>query len=70
MGRPLNLPTHLRLRYADARLWKQLLNDMAHVLPGRKTDPALQVRYRAALEDRADPRPPRRCRKTHMDSAP
>ena len=89
MGRPINLPTHMRPRYTDAALWDQLLNEMAHgkaftsalrdcagspSYPVAKrmlaADPALQVRYRAALEDRADPRGSRRCRKIRLDSAP
>ena len=30
MGRPINLPAHMKPRYTDAALWDHLLNDMAH----------------------------------------
>lgn len=73
MGRPINLPNHMRPRYNDESLWDRLLNDVAHgaaftsalrqcpdspSYPSAKrmlaADPALNARYRAALEDRAD----------------
>lgn len=73
MGRPLNLPTHMRPRAYSEALWDRLLDAVAHgaafttalrncagapSYPSAKrmlaADPALNARYRSALEDRAD----------------
>lgn len=73
MGRPINLPDHMRPRYNNEALWDRLLDAVAHgkaftsalrdcagapSYPAAKrllaADPALNARYRAAIEDRAD----------------
>ncbi len=73
MGRPINLPSHMKPRYNNEALWDHLLNAVAHgaaftsalrecpnspSYPVAKrmllADPALNARYRTALEDRAD----------------